>query len=569
MRLDEVHLRPSQNNDDEYRAAKTDPSKVDDTSPPAGSSSSSDAVSARLPSDARVGIPPATEKDSPLVNPGEMQTIRYQYDPRIEGTLFHLHERGNKPPRNDGPAASRLSPLDLGNIISFSQPWDLSQLCLSTDIASQAPIHQCAYLAIDWRDASTRAVFQRIPIPVARRLGRRLINLETLVVRYPIGSPLWCFDVWVGIVEGHLEGHDALARKDNGGLRPPVTQVAMSVRRFFVQTALAAIRRIRRLAMCPHQHNQTDDDSTRTTHAPHTATSTSQASLPITTATSDGWALVGEGQASGSATATANRHPSTDGRAVKSSLHTIVFEAVGQPSPAASQSRPPATITTATSDGWVLVGRGQDSPIPYEHVASDVPLPAHSRPSRFSSQRPLRVTIPALTTITGLRSEHAGIMTMRKWRTPALERVTGDFSGVRDTYEVSFIGTAGRLKHFDVLADPAVIEDVLFRVSLERRSGRLAALETIGTFTVSYSDTFDGPNRDTCRLAVRIKSPSPCPRICRTSRHPSSPTDYAASPAGPRKSSGVTTSPCTTPRTSHSTSTSPKPRGWWRCRGLR
>ncbi|CEM33760.1 unnamed protein product [Vitrella brassicaformis CCMP3155] len=197
VHLDEVHLRPSQNNDDEYRAPKTDPSKVDDTSRPAGSSSSSDAVSARLPSDARVGIPPATEKDSPLVNPGEMQTIRYQHDPRIEGTLFHLDERGNKPPRNDGPAASRLSPLDLGNIISFSQPWDLSQLCFSTDIASQAPIHQCAYLAIDWRDASTRDMCQRIPIPAARRLGRRLINLETLVVRYPIGSPLWCFDVWV------------------------------------------------------------------------------------------------------------------------------------------------------------------------------------------------------------------------------------------------------------------------------------------------------------------------------------------------------------------------------------
>ncbi|CEM38287.1 unnamed protein product [Vitrella brassicaformis CCMP3155] len=141
-----------------------------------------------------------------------LQTIRFQHDPRLEGNLFRLVQRGDIPAYNDGPAQYRISPLELSHVMSFSPPWQLGHRLLSKGTMQLSPSSTGRY-AIHWADDDAR-MWDRMPHNVARRLGRRLVNLKTLVVRYPSGDPSWSHVAWVSIVEGHVEGREALARRE-------------------------------------------------------------------------------------------------------------------------------------------------------------------------------------------------------------------------------------------------------------------------------------------------------------------------------------------------------------------
>ncbi|CEM25408.1 unnamed protein product [Vitrella brassicaformis CCMP3155] len=349
-------------------------------------------------------------KDALWMGFGSLQNIRYQHDPQLEGNLFHLHKRGSMSTRNDGPAQLLLTPLDHANISSFFSPRDLGHRLLSKGAFSLS-YGCCDRFAVDYAKSATRAMWERMPTDVARNMGRGLVNLKTLVVRYPVDAPswccevtynpLWCSHVWVSIVEGHVEGREAMKKE----------------------------KRQR------------------------------------------------EASSRGAPTATTNQQASFHGKADKGSLHTIVFEAVPlsecDRATSVSNEYSRLTIRLLNEYSW--------------------PPPASSSSSRTPRRRslppPTPITLPALTTITGLRPGQANIISDRRWRTPALERAQGSTTQLPpnprpwDRASLSFIGTSKRLKHIDMETKMGVMVEVLSRVSppADGQPGGLAALETIAT----------------------------------------------------------------------------------------
>ncbi|CEM38049.1 unnamed protein product [Vitrella brassicaformis CCMP3155] len=78
-----------------------------------------------------------------------------------------------------------------------------------------APSHH--RLVISAEDREERSVWQRMPLPFVNQLAALLTQLTCVVPCYPIGFPLWCFDVFVAMVEGHIAARRA-ANMEGGTL---------------------------------------------------------------------------------------------------------------------------------------------------------------------------------------------------------------------------------------------------------------------------------------------------------------------------------------------------------------
>ena len=54
-----------------------------------------------------------------------------------------------------------------------------------------------------------RSFWQHVHLAFVTQLAARLTNLTTTTLRYPIGFLMWCFDVFVAMIEGHIAGRPA------------------------------------------------------------------------------------------------------------------------------------------------------------------------------------------------------------------------------------------------------------------------------------------------------------------------------------------------------------------------
>ncbi|CEM00738.1 unnamed protein product [Vitrella brassicaformis CCMP3155] len=89
------------------------------------------------------------------------------------------------------------------SIVAFLPLYLLVQL--SQSIYQQAaPAH--THLTISCGTCEERCFWRRIPAPLVSQLGALLTHLTTIVLRRPFHAALWCLDVFVALVEGHVAG---------------------------------------------------------------------------------------------------------------------------------------------------------------------------------------------------------------------------------------------------------------------------------------------------------------------------------------------------------------------------
>ncbi|CEM35131.1 unnamed protein product [Vitrella brassicaformis CCMP3155] len=125
-----------------------------------------------------------------------------------------VHKSGNPPP-NTGPPSFRLSRDELACVFGFYQPSELTQVAptLRKTLFGWAA-QQYTHLTIDGSDkGGVRQQWERMPLEVAHRWGRRATNLTHLHVIYPRGTSRWCRGTWVALIEGNAEARKATKEK--------------------------------------------------------------------------------------------------------------------------------------------------------------------------------------------------------------------------------------------------------------------------------------------------------------------------------------------------------------------
>ncbi|CEL99399.1 unnamed protein product [Vitrella brassicaformis CCMP3155] len=65
------------------------------------------------------------------------------------------------------------------------------------------------HLTISAADDHERSFWQRITIDVVKEWATHLRQLTSMILRHPVRFPMWCFDVFVAIIEGHIAGRRA------------------------------------------------------------------------------------------------------------------------------------------------------------------------------------------------------------------------------------------------------------------------------------------------------------------------------------------------------------------------
>jgi len=125
-----------------------------------------------------------------------------------------VHKSGNPPP-NTGPPSFRLSRDELACVFGFYQPSELTRV--ATTIGKTVfgwAAKRYTHLTIDGSDkGGVRQQWERMPLEVAHRWGRRATNLTHLHVIYPRGTSRWCRGTWVALIEGNAEARKATKEK--------------------------------------------------------------------------------------------------------------------------------------------------------------------------------------------------------------------------------------------------------------------------------------------------------------------------------------------------------------------
>jgi len=74
------------------------------------------------------------------------------------------------------------------------------------------------HLSISARLRGERSLWQRIPLALVQQIATSLTQLISITFCHPSAIPLWCFDVFLTVVESHVAGRRA-ANMDGGTLR--------------------------------------------------------------------------------------------------------------------------------------------------------------------------------------------------------------------------------------------------------------------------------------------------------------------------------------------------------------
>ncbi|CEM27694.1 unnamed protein product [Vitrella brassicaformis CCMP3155] len=133
----------------------------------------------------------------------------------VSGPSYRLvHQSGNPPPVNQGPACRRLSRDELAKVFGHLQPWELTRhrRPLGTPLFHQSAANY-THLVIDCKDDTARQMWETMPLAVALRWGERATNAREIKHRHPKWHDLWCRGTWVALVEGHSSGLAAIADK--------------------------------------------------------------------------------------------------------------------------------------------------------------------------------------------------------------------------------------------------------------------------------------------------------------------------------------------------------------------
>ncbi|CEM31354.1 unnamed protein product [Vitrella brassicaformis CCMP3155] len=104
----------------------------------------------------------------------------------------------------------------LVNCITAFLPLYLLGLLSNTAWEHTAPTH--THLTIDSTNSNERSVWQRVPLALVTQWANKLTRLTTITLRYPVGKALWCIDVFITVIEGHVAGRRA-ANMNGGTLR--------------------------------------------------------------------------------------------------------------------------------------------------------------------------------------------------------------------------------------------------------------------------------------------------------------------------------------------------------------
>ncbi|CEL95748.1 unnamed protein product [Vitrella brassicaformis CCMP3155] len=104
----------------------------------------------------------------------------------------------------------------LVNCITAFLPLYLLGLLSNTAWDHAAPTH--THLTIDSTNSNERSVWQRVPLALVTQWANKLTRLTAITLRYPVGKALWCIDVFITVIEGHVAGRRA-ANMNGGTLR--------------------------------------------------------------------------------------------------------------------------------------------------------------------------------------------------------------------------------------------------------------------------------------------------------------------------------------------------------------
>ncbi|CEM24572.1 unnamed protein product [Vitrella brassicaformis CCMP3155] len=131
----------------------------------------------------------------------------------------------------------------LVNCITAFLPLYLLGLLSTTAWDHAAPTH--THLTIDSTDSNERSVWQRVPLALVTQWANKLTRLTTITFRYPVMTPLWCVDVFITVIEGHVAGRRA-ANMQGGSLRTITLEGVRLAKR-----EMSTVRR--RQQLCPDQ----------------------------------------------------------------------------------------------------------------------------------------------------------------------------------------------------------------------------------------------------------------------------------------------------------------------------
>mmetsp|Transcript_17796 Transcript_17796/g.50560 ORF Transcript_17796/g.50560 Transcript_17796/m.50560 type:complete len:361 (+) Transcript_17796:254-1336(+) len=94
-------------------------------------------------------------------------------------------------------------------------------LCLLVQLSGKTWKHSLPKhhtVTIDSSRAAERRIWQRVPLDLVTKWAVRLTRLTAIVLRYPMDAALWCIDIFIAMIEGHVAGRRA-ASMQGGTLR--------------------------------------------------------------------------------------------------------------------------------------------------------------------------------------------------------------------------------------------------------------------------------------------------------------------------------------------------------------